>query len=140
MDNKLRYGTPEEAGMSPGKIQQARDLVEEWSKQEQYPAIVVLVARRGVIVLHEAFGKLTPEPDSPPLELDSIFPLTSQTKPITATLAMSLVEDGLISLNHPVVDYIPEFVGENKDKIMVHHLLTHTSGLAWGDMEEHVEK
>ena len=42
---------------------------------------------------------------------------------------MILLEDGLLSLNVPVSRYIPEFVGEHKDTVMVHHLLTHTSGL-----------
>lgn len=138
---KHRYGTPKETGMSAKQISRARDFAEELVSQDaNYPAIVVLVSRKGIIVLHEAFGKLNSESDSPLVELDSIFPLASQTKPITATLAMILVEDGLLSLNHPVVEYIPEFVGENKDKIMVHHLLTHTSGLAWDKMKEHVEK
>ena len=63
---------------------------------------MVLIARKGVIVLHEAYGNLTPETDSPPLELDTIFPLASITKPITATAAMILVEDGLLGLNRGI--------------------------------------
>jgi CubicO group peptidase (beta-lactamase class C family) len=42
---------------------------------------------------------------------------------------MLLVEDGLVGLNRPVSEYIPEFAGEGKNGVMVHHLLTHTSGL-----------
>jgi CubicO group peptidase (beta-lactamase class C family) len=41
---------------------------------------------------------------------------------------MILVEDGLLGLNRPVVDYIPEICGEGTEDILVHHLLTHTSG------------
>jgi CubicO group peptidase (beta-lactamase class C family) len=98
------------------------------------------VARKGVIVLHEAFGCLIPEPDSPPLKLDAIFPLTSISKPITATAAMMLVEDGLLGLNRPVQWYIPEFVGEGKEQVMVHHLLTHTSGLNGTEVSAHIEE
>jgi serine-type D-Ala-D-Ala carboxypeptidase len=58
----------------------------------------------------------------------SIFPVSSITKPITATAAMILVEDGLLGLNRPVRDYLPEICGKGSEEIMVHHLLTHTSG------------
>jgi CubicO group peptidase (beta-lactamase class C family) len=101
------------------------------------PALVVLVARRGIIVLHEAFGRFTPDTDSPPLPRDAIFPLASISKPITATAAMLLVEEGLLGLNRPVCEYLPEFVGEGKQMVMVHHLLTHTSGLRAEDLVAH---
>jgi serine-type D-Ala-D-Ala carboxypeptidase len=50
---------------------------------------------------------------------------------------MCLVEDGLLSLNRPVQEYVPEFRGAGKDAIMVHHLLTHTSGLRDEDLDAH---
>jgi CubicO group peptidase (beta-lactamase class C family) len=137
---KLRYGTPEEAGMSPQRIAQVARLAEEWVHEGITPSLVVLAARRGVIVLHEAFGCLGPGPDSPVLQRDAIFPLASVTKPITATCVMQLVEDGLLGLNRPVQDYVPEFVGEGKQDVMVHHLLTHTSGLNGQELTEYAWK
>ena len=137
---KLQTGIPEEVGMSSQRVQHVRDLAQSWVAQGIHPALVVLAARKGVIVLHEAFGRLTPESNSPPLEPNTIFPLTSLTKPITATAAMILVEDGLLGLNRPVLEYIPEFIGEGKDKVMVHHLLTHTSGLRDIDVDAHAKK
>ena len=131
---KLRAGTPEEAGMSPQRVRHVKELARGWVEEGIHPALVVLVARRGVVVLHEAFGRLTPEDDSPPLARDTIFPIASVTKPITATAAMALVEDGLLSLNRPVSDYVPEFRGEGKEAVMVHHLVTHTSGLQEEDL------
>src|SRR5262249_50983070 len=64
----------------------------------------------------------------------------SLTKPITATAAMILVEDGLLGLQRRVSDYIPEFIGEGKQAVMVHHLLTHTSGLRDEDVRAHAAK
>src|SRR5262249_50261962 len=95
--------------------------------------------RRGIVALHEAFGRLRPELDSPPVQLDTIYPLASLTKPITATAIMCLVEDGLLGLNRPVAEYLPEFVGEGKQAVMVHHLLTHTSGLRDVDVFHYAE-
>jgi CubicO group peptidase (beta-lactamase class C family) len=137
---KLRVGTPEEAAMSPERIEGVKKMAAGWVENGTHPALVVLVARRGIIVLHEAYGRLTPEPDSPPLRTDSIFPLASGTKPITATCAMLLVQDGLIGLNRPVRDYLPEFKGDGKDAVLVHHLLTHTSGLRSEDVQGFLRK
>jgi len=53
---------------------------------------------------------------------------------------MLLVEDGLLGLQRPVSDYLPEFSGEGKQVVMVHHLLTHTSGLRDEDVNAHAAK
>jgi CubicO group peptidase (beta-lactamase class C family) len=137
---ELRPGTPEEAGMSAERIRRVAELAESWVAQGITPALVVLVARHGIIVLHEAFGRRTPEPDSPPLRRDTLYPLASLTKPIAATAVMILVEDGLLGLNRPVAEYIPEFTGEGKQAVMVHHLLTHTSGLRNEDVAAYAEE
>ncbi|MGI0149970.1 MAG: serine hydrolase domain-containing protein [Thermoplasmata archaeon] len=128
MTNALRPGAPEEVGMLPERIDRARDLCAGWVKSGHTPAIVTVVARKGVIVLHEAFGKLRPEDDSPPVQLDTIFPIMSITKPMVATLVMQLVEDGLLGLNRPVRDYLPEVTGEGTEEVLVHHVLTFTAG------------
>jgi CubicO group peptidase (beta-lactamase class C family) len=128
---ELRSGSPEEAGLVPERIELVKKRCREWVADGTHPALVVLVARHGVIALHEAFGRLGPEPDAPAVRLDSIFPLSSLTKPITATTVMALVEDGLIGLTRPVQEYMPDFVrGED---VCVHHLLTHTSGISDDD-------
>jgi len=128
MTKKLRRGSPEEVGMLPGRVAHTRDLCAGWVNEGHTPTLGVCVARRGVIVLHEAFGVLWPDPDSPRLERDALFPALSVTKAITATLAMQLVEDGVLGLNRPAKDYLPEISGEGTEEILIHHLLTHTTG------------
>lgn len=140
MNMRLQEGIPEKVGMSAERLRHVADLAESWVAQGVHPGLVVLAARRGKIVLHESFGRLTSEPDAPPMPRDAIFPLTSLSKPVTATAAMILVEEGRLGPNRPVSLYIPEFVGEGKDKVMVHHLLTHTSGLTEEDVDPQVEK
>jgi len=140
MNTTLRSGTPEEAGMFPERLQVAKNTSKKWVDQGILPALVILVARHGVIVLHEAFGKVKRIPESPPTELDTIFMMTSLSKPVTGAALMCLVEDGLVGLNTPVADYIPEFSGENKDKVMVNHLMTHTSGMTEDIYKYHESK
>jgi CubicO group peptidase (beta-lactamase class C family) len=140
MRKTLKTGSPEEAGMSAQRLQHVVELAHGWVEEGIHPSLVVVVARRGVVVLNEASGHLTPEEDSPAVKTSAIFPLTSLSKPVTATLAMILVEEGQLGINRPVVEYIPEFTGEGKDKVSVHHLLTHTSGLTQEGVDAHTEK
>ncbi len=125
---ELRAGSAVEAGMLPERIERIRALAKSWVEQGVTPSLVVLAARRGVIVLHEAYGRLRPDPDTTPLRADSIFSLQSIAKPITATAAVLLVEDGVLGLNRPVRDYLPELCGRGSEEVLVHHLLTDTSG------------
>jgi len=132
----LREGSPQKAGMSSARLKNAAEIARHVVETKLSQTVEVLVARRGVIVLHKVFGKLTPERNSartPPLAL---FPIASITKLLTATALMILVEEGRVGLNRPVSSYIPEFSGEGKETVLVRHLLTHTSGLN----EEQVEK
>ena len=128
MSEVLRVGTAEEAGLRPESLEHVRARANEWLANGTTASLVALVARRGIIAMHETFGDLTHEPESPPLQIDSVYPVSSLAKPVTATAVMMLVEDGLVSLTRPVVEYIPELSGKGVEQILVHHLLTHTSG------------
>lgn len=129
IEMRLVAGLPKEAGISALRIDRIREMARHSIEDGIHPALVILAARKGVIFLNDAFGQLGPEKDAQPLQVDSIFPIASISKPITATAAMILVEEGLLGLNRPVADYIPEFTGEGREKILIRQLMTHTSGL-----------
>ena len=63
------------------------------------------------------------------LRPDSVFAIASITKIFTAVAILKLVEDGMMTLDQFVGDFIPEFKAEPFNKIKVLHLLNHTSGL-----------
>lgn len=125
----LRYGSAAEVGLSQARLDHARELAERWVADGIHPALEVLVARHGVIALHEALGKHAPGPDGRDFKCGDLMQTASMIKPVTATGLMCLVEDGMVGLTRPVSEYIPEFDGEGRDAVCVHHLLTHTSGL-----------
>ena len=77
-----------------------------------------------------------------PVSKDELLYLYSATKPLTATCAVKLIEDGRLCLDDPVGDYIPEFkdaflLDENgnrvkpKSPVTVRHLFTMTGGLTY---------
>jgi serine-type D-Ala-D-Ala carboxypeptidase len=136
----LRRAEPEAAGMSGQQIDAVVMRAREWVASGLVQAVVVLAARHGIVVLHEAIGRLTPDEDSPSVGADSIFPIASISKVFAATALMQLVEDGRVGLNRPVREYIPEFAGEGKDAVLVRHLLTHTSGIKEEQLEAYAKE
>ena len=58
-----------------------------------------------------------------------MFLLASISKPMTASAVMLLSDRKQLSLDDAVSKFIPEFKGGEKDRIVIRHLLTHTSGL-----------
>jgi hypothetical protein len=73
----LQEGAPEDVGMDPARIQRLRELVRGWVQNGETPSAAVFVARRGVVVLHEAFGVLRHGDTTWTLRPDSIFPMGS---------------------------------------------------------------
>lgn len=91
--------------------------------------VVVVGDRRGILY-ESAFGRVSGDPDAPPVTPGTIFDAASLTKVIaTAPTVMMLVEQQRLSITDPLVRWFPEFVGKGKDELLVLHLLTHTSGL-----------
>jgi len=71
-----------------------------------------------------------------PVTSDTLFMIQSITKIITATMAMQLVDDGLVGLDDSVRRHLPEFRTADREvsgRITLRHLLTHTGGFE-GDL------
>jgi CubicO group peptidase (beta-lactamase class C family) len=80
-----------------------------------------------------------------PVDFDSLFRVYSMTKPVTGIAAMMLVDQGKITLDQPISDFLPEFKKMTvlvdgsksldavpaKTAITLRHLLTHTAGLGY---------
>ena len=88
----------------------------------------VLVAENGKIIYKGAYGQANMEwtiPNTP----DTRFRLGSITKQFTATAILQLVEQGKIKLDAKLSDYLPDYRKDTGEKVTIHHLLTHTSGI-----------
>ncbi|GAY07438.1 serine hydrolase [Pseudonocardia sp. N23] len=73
------------------------------------PGLVTAVARGGDVDV-DAIGRsaFDGEPDSRPMGPDTLFRITSMTKPVVAVATLLLVEDGTLRLDEPVDDLLPE--------------------------------
>ena len=123
---------PKEVGMSKRGLNDAVDRVRKAIEAGATPGAVVLVARRGEIVVEEALGRLSYDEDAERVRRDTMYDLASLTKVIvTTTLSMILYEREQLDLESPVSAYIPEFSGGEKDTVLVKDLLAHSGGLLW---------
>lgn len=85
----------------------------------------VLISRYGMVIYEKSVG-FSSFRHSEPMNMETTFQLASISKTFTAAGVLILQEQGLLDINHPVQEYIPEFPYEN---ITIRHLLSHTSGL-----------
>ncbi|KAM3193008.1 hypothetical protein ACQJBY_069905 [Aegilops geniculata] len=95
----------------------------------------VCAYKDGKVIIDTAAGTLG-KYDPRPVQPDSLFPVFSVTKGITAGMVHWLVDQGKLKYEETVADIWPKFGTNKKELIKVHHLLNHTSGLhnALGDV------
>ncbi len=127
---RVRIGLPQEAGFRRNGFAGIDSMMHQAVRDSVFPGAVLLVARNGVIAHFKAYGKMGYGKWDRPVPLNAIYDLASLTKVIaTTTAAMLMAQSGQLDLDAAVQGYLPEFVGENKDRVTVRHLLTHSSGL-----------
>ncbi len=86
----------------------------------------VLIAKSGEVLLNKGYG-MADYDNSIPNNPHKVFYVASVTKQFTATAIMMLQERGLLSTTDTLDKYFPDF--PEGEKISIHNLLTHTSGL-----------
>ena len=82
-------------------------LLDDHVRDGTVPGAVAAVGGDGELAV-EVAGNLALEADAPPVQRDSIFRISSMTKPVTAAATLTLVDDGTITLDQPVDDVLPE--------------------------------
>jgi CubicO group peptidase (beta-lactamase class C family) len=115
------------AAMAAGVEQQIDQFIARYQELGLFNGSA-LVAEHGQVVLKKGYGLANMEwniPNAP----DTKFRLGSVTKQFTATLILQLVEQGKLDLQAPVTRYLPEYPARNGDRITIHELLNHTSGI-----------
>ena len=119
------------AGMDQRRLAQISERLQSFVNRGTMPGAVTLVARRGKVVHLAAVGYQDLE-SKRVMRPDTIFDIRSVTKPVTAIGIMILMEEGKLTLNDSVEQYLPEFKATRKSDqtpITIHHLLTHTAGM-----------
>ena len=141
--------TPEQVGFSSERLARLDSLLNNYIATGTMPNAVTFIYRHGKVVQHKAYGFKNIERKEL-LKKDDIFRIASQTKALTSVALMMLFEKGKFLLDDAVSMYIPEFknpqvlVSSNekdstystrpaKSDITIRQLLTHTSGIPYGN-------
>jgi CubicO group peptidase (beta-lactamase class C family) len=122
---------PQELGFDPIGLERLTTTIQTDIAQEKYDGAVLVVARSGEIVLHEAIG-LTDRAKHRAARTDDVFCLFSVTKTLTAATVLQRIDRGELALTTKVADIIPEFGCKGKQRVTVAQLLTHTGGMSAG--------
>jgi len=146
----LPIARPEMVGLSSARLARIGEVMQRYVDEGRLGGAVTLVARGGKVAHLQAFGKLDPTTGAA-MTTDAIFRIASQTKALTSVAVMILFEEGKLLLRDPVSKYIPEFKSTTvavpdkskkgpgykivpaKRAITIRDLLTHTSGISYGD-------
>ena len=133
-------------GFDKGRLARIGPAMQGYVDRGIYAGVGVLVARGGEVAYAKTFGHSDRDTKAPMGE-DAIFRLYSMTKPIVCTALMTLVEEARIRLYDPVAKYIPAFAAVKvlapngelaapRRPMLVRDLMTHTSGLTYGFLED----
>ena len=127
-ESGLPAASPADVGMSEAVLRSGVTLFEEAVKDDDLRGAVLLVARKGRVVLHEAVGWRDYERKLP-MQRDALFRMASNTKPVTATAILMLEQEGKLSVDDNVRKHLPSFDNHRAGNIKIRHLLSHTSGM-----------
>jgi CubicO group peptidase (beta-lactamase class C family) len=106
-------------------------FIPQYMREERVPGLAIALIYDGQVVWTEGFGvanTITRRPVTP----DTAFGVASNSKVVTAYIALRLVDQGRLSLNEPLNAYLMDPwlpASEYRDAITLRHVLSHTSGL-----------
>ncbi len=112
--------------LSEGSKDKIDKLITDWMVEDKIPGVSVSVVDKNGIVYSQGYGSRQLKDNLAATE-DTLYGIGSCTKSFAALAVMQLVERGLLDTDDPVSKYLPvDFGGQ---RVTVHHLLTHSSGI-----------
>ena len=122
----LREGSPAEAGVASDAKARIDALCREWADDSGEP-FVTLVARRGVLITHESFGR---DDTGQAIARNYRCWVASITKTVTAILFSQFLDQGLIDLDDSLATVFPDYRDYESHTPTFRQCFTHTSGLS----------
>lgn len=130
--------SPTSANFSEEEIAALEQFILETMEQDQIAGAAVALIDGSEIVWAKGFG-LQDVADETPVTTETLFHIASTQKSMTSFMIATLVDDGLVEWDTPVVEYDPDFALEDEEatnSVTLRHLLTMTSGIHDEDDDE----
>lgn len=122
----LFIGNPLNTAFGQDLTTKIDEIITTEFKDTNGPGGVFMVAKDGKPIYKKAFGKSNIELDVT-MKTDDVFQLGSMIKQFTAIAILMLQQEGKLNTKDAISKYLPDYPSGNK--ITIHHLLTHTSGI-----------
>lgn len=98
----------------------------------------ILIQEKGEVSYAKSFG-MANIPFKVPNTIETKYRIASITKAFTSVLILQLHEEGRLDLNRTIRTYLPDYAGQGADKVTIHQLLNHTSGIENSDTVKDLE-
>jgi CubicO group peptidase (beta-lactamase class C family) len=122
---------PSSLGLDAERLARLTETIHEDIEAERFDGAVVLVARRGEVVLHEALG-YAERAGSRRMRSDAVFFTFSILKQLTNATVLQCIDRGDIAYTTQVRDVISEYGTKGKEHTTIADLLLHRAGLPFG--------
>ncbi len=128
---------------APDRLVRIDKFMQDYVDSNRIGGAVALVLRDGKVAYQKAVGWADKDAKRP-MTADAVFRIASQSKAITSTAILMLVEEGKIAISDPVSRFIPAFAHTRvmldtggvtvaaRRQITIRDLLTHTAGISYG--------
>ena len=127
---------PEPLGLPRATIEHIWKAAVDLYRSGVHPALTLCVRRHGRVVLDRAIGHARgngpgDRPETPKILAtpETPFCVYSTSKAFTAMVVHLLAEEGALSLQDRVADYIPEYARHGKGSTTIGHVLSHRAGI-----------
>ena len=118
-------------------VKRLSDYLDGLAAKDEFSG-AVLLAKNGKPLFKKAYG-LASKRYNVPNRIDTKFNLGSMNKMFTGVAICQLAQQGKLSFDDPIIKHVPDYPNkEVAEKVTIHHLLTHTSGLGsyWNEKYE----
>ena len=119
---------PSDVGLDESKLELLRKSIETDIERGVSDGSVVLIARGGRIVMHEAIGH-SDKRNGRKAKIDDVLPIMSLTKQLTAAALFRFIDRGQVALTTRIAEVIPEFGKNGKERVTIREALSHQAGL-----------
>jgi CubicO group peptidase (beta-lactamase class C family) len=121
----MKLVAAEEVGVDPARLELFVSRARLEVDQGMLPSVQIAVARHGRLVAFETYGSATN---------NSKYILQSVGRIVVAATVWKLLGEGLLELDEPIVEVIPEFGTNGKHAVTLEHVLTHTAGFPFAPL------
>jgi D-alanyl-D-alanine carboxypeptidase len=127
MATVLLFAANSQAALTQAQAKTLETTIRDYAREHNFNG-TILIQHKNRQIYRQSFG-VADRAFNIPINTRTKFKIASITKVFTAVLILQLYEQGKLDLHATIKTYLPDYTGEGADKVTIHNLLNHTSGI-----------